>query len=202
MAMGNLRKTLCGILGCPEGVDDAWTGKVTRKAPDGGEIGYTLFCLGPLSNWQPSPFRLDDRDFGSLEQYLMWRKADMFGDRAAAAGILAAPGAARAKELGRDVRGFDALRWYCAAKEAMHRGAYLGKFAQHAPSREALIETRGTVIVEASNSDFVWGVGLAEYDARAWDVAEWRGTNWAGEVLTTVRERILADIAGCKASLE
>lgn len=157
---------------------------------------YTVFCLGPLSNWSESPFRLHGRDFRSLEQYLMWGKARLFADARAADEILRAPHAARAKELGRSVRGFDEIRWYCNAKGILFRGARWGKFAQHAPSREALLQTRGTVLVEASASDPVWGVGLAEYDGRILDPSEWRGTNWLGEVLTRTREILLAE-SGC-----
>jgi ribA/ribD-fused uncharacterized protein len=160
---------------------------------------YTLFCLGPLSNWEPSPFELDGRRFHCLEQHFMWRKALFFGDRETAAEILSAPHAARAKELGRRVAGYDEVRWYCVAKGMLRHGALNGKYAQHAPSREALLATAGTIVVEASNSDFVWGIGLAEYDARAWDCAEWRGTNWLGEVLTCVREAILRETCGAGA---
>jgi ribA/ribD-fused uncharacterized protein len=150
---------------------------------------------GPLSNWAASPFRLDGRDFHCLEQYLMWRKAVLFRDAAAAGEILACRTAPEAKARGREIAGFDEIAWYCRGKSLLYRGARLGKFAQHAPSREALLETAGTILVEASNSDPVWGVGLAEYDRRCWDLAEWRGTNWLGEVLTTVRESIFAEMA-------
>ena len=74
-------------------------------------------------------------------------------------------------------------------------GALLGKFAQHGPSREALLATAGTVLAEAPNSDPTWGIGLAECDPAAWSVSEWRGANWLGEVLTAVREDILAGTA-------
>ncbi len=46
-------------------------------------------------------FTADGEDFGSAEQYMMWRKARLFGDLDAAGAVLAARSAAHAKALGR-----------------------------------------------------------------------------------------------------
>lgn len=35
---------------------------------------------GYLSNWYPSRFVVDDVDFSSMEQYMMYRKACCFSD--------------------------------------------------------------------------------------------------------------------------
>ncbi|RAV02661.1 hypothetical protein DQG13_09125 [Paenibacillus sp. YN15] len=38
----------------------------------------------------------------------------------------------------------------------------------------------------------MWGVGLEEDDPRIKNRATWRGTNWLGEILTKLREELLA----------
>ena len=44
---------------------------------------------GYLSNWYPSKFTVNDVDFSSMEQYMMYKKAVCFGDKDMANKILA-----------------------------------------------------------------------------------------------------------------
>ena len=69
--------------------------------------------LGPscLSQWWPAGFAADGQVFASAEHYMMWRKAQLFGDHDVAAEVLKATSPARAKELGRQVSGFDSEMW-------------------------------------------------------------------------------------------
>ena len=66
------------------------------------------------------------------------------------------------------------------------------KFAQNATLRQALLDTVGTELVEASPFDRIWGIGLAATDARATDPSQWRGQNLLGKILTRVRDELLA----------
>ena len=66
---------------------------------------------GYLSNWYPSKFTVNDVDFSSMEQYMMYRKAIIFTDNATAAEILACEDVSRIKELGRLVSGYDESYW-------------------------------------------------------------------------------------------
>jgi ribA/ribD-fused uncharacterized protein len=50
------------------------------------------------------------------------------------------------------------------------------------------METKGTLLVEASPYDRIWGIGLAEDDPGIHDPLNWNGLNWLGEVLTELRE--------------
>jgi predicted NAD-dependent protein-ADP-ribosyltransferase YbiA (DUF1768 family) len=64
-----------------------------------------------FSQWFPATFRVDGHEFGSAEQYMMWRKARLFEDDASAAAVLNARSAAHAKAIGREVQGFDDDVW-------------------------------------------------------------------------------------------
>jgi ribA/ribD-fused uncharacterized protein len=46
------------------------------------------------------------------------------------------------------------------------------------------------LIVEASPTDVIWGIGRAWDDPLAMDRSAWRGTNWLGEVLMNVRSAL------------
>ena len=66
---------------------------------------------GYLSNWYPSRFVVDDVDFSSMEQYMMYRKACCFSDVETAARILETDDVAEIKHLGRRVAGYDDHVW-------------------------------------------------------------------------------------------
>ena len=131
-------------------------------------------------------FTADGEDFGSAEQYMMWRKARLFGDLDAAGAVLAARSAAHAKALGREVRGFDEDTW------VRHRwdvvvAASLAKFRADARLADFLRSTRGRVLVEASPLDRIWGVGLAADDPGVCDPHAWPGLNLLGFALLEAR---------------
>ena len=64
------------------------------------------------------------------------------------------------------------------------------QFSQNEDLKKALMDTEGTVLVEASPVDRLWGIGLAADDERAKRKSTWRGENWLGYVLTDVRDCI------------
>ena len=64
------------------------------------------------------------------------------------------------------------------------------KFNQNPQLKQALLETRGTEMVEASPYDRIWGIGLAASDPRAQEKNTWLGQNLLGKVLDIVRDRL------------
>ncbi|MCZ7437081.1 NADAR family protein [Micromonospora sp. WMMC241] len=141
---------------------------------------------GCLSQWWPAAFTVDGREFATAEHWMMWHKAVLFDDRAIAERVLTAPHPHRAKALGRQVRGFDETVWTTRRWEIVVAGS-VAKFGQHEPLRRFLLGTGDRVLVEASPTDRVWGIGLAAGDPRAADPATWRGQNLLGFALMEAR---------------
>lgn len=117
---------------------------------------------------------------------MMWAKAMTFGDREAAQGILASTKPVHQKRMGRGVRGYDDAVW--AAKRDQVIGEALdAKFSQHPALAKVLLDTHGTLLVEASPYDRLYGVGLGENDPRIDDPKQWKGANKLGHLLTQQR---------------
>ncbi|MBF6543261.1 NADAR family protein [Nocardia brasiliensis] len=150
---------------------------------------------GCLSQWWPVRFTLGGAHFESAEHYMMWGKAVLFGDTENAARVLAAPTPKEAKELGRQVRGFDSGVWRAHRFETVVRGN-VAKFGQHAELAAYLLGTGDRVLVEASPVDRVWGIGLAADDPRAEDPAQWRGLNLLGFALMAARAQLRGGQSG------
>lgn len=149
----------------------------------------------PFSQWHPSRFEVNGEHFSCAEQYMMYGKARLFGDMEVAARILEASGPRRHKALGRQVRGFQQELWERARERIVYEGNH-AKFTQNPPLLAALEATVGTRLVEASPTDRIWGVGLTEDDPRILTPSTWCGLNLLGQVLTRLREDLLAARTG------
>ena len=141
---------------------------------------------GCLSQWWVAAFTADGLTFPTVEHYMMWRKAMLFGHTEVAGQILAAPDPRQAKSLGRQVAGFDQQIWDEHRYEIVV-GGNMAKFAQHDDLARFLLSTGERVLVEASPIDRIWGIGLAADDSRASSPREWRGRNLLGFALMDVR---------------
>jgi ribA/ribD-fused uncharacterized protein len=151
---------------------------------------YTFFykTRNPFSNWHPAKFLGEDGlEYNCSEQYMMAEKARIFNDGTVREMILAAKDPRDQKELGRKVSGFDTVEWGKHAKEVVYRACY-HKFTQNPKLMANLMETAGTLLVEASPYDKIWGIGIGEDDPARLDPKKWKGTNWLGEILTKLRE--------------
>ena len=142
---------------------------------------------GCLSQWWPVDFEVDGHRFASAEHFMMWHKAMLFGDEESAGRILEAGHPKQAKDLGRGVAGFDAEVWERERFGIVVR-ASVAKFGAHPELRDFLLRTGDRVLVEASPTDRIWGIGLAAADDRAADPARWRGLNLLGFALMQARQ--------------
>ncbi len=144
--------------------------------------------LGPgcLSQWWPATFTVDGTAYPSAEHFMMERKARLFGDEHTADRILAAPSPGAAKELGRQVCGFDDHTWVAHRYDIVVR-ASVAKFSQNASLGEYLLNTGRRILVEASPLDRVWGIGLSADDERARRPSRWCGENLLGFALMDAR---------------
>jgi ribA/ribD-fused uncharacterized protein len=120
---------------------------------------------------------------------MMYRKAVLFGDEESAGRIVAASHPRQAKMLGRRVRNFDESIWNKQRFDIVV-DACLVKFGQNAELRQFLLGTGDRVLVEASPTDRIWGIGLTARDERAADPALWQGLNLLGFALMHARAEL------------
>ena len=193
--MSGVPGMMLGVSEMPGSVDD-----VIALTASGQRVKYLFFWghrpqrdgsvgSGCLSQWWPSAFTVEGVPFASAEHYMMWRKALLFDDDEAAQKIVAASHPRQAKMLGRRVRGFDEQTWVDHRWEIVV-AASVAKFGQRDELRDFLLGTGERVLVEASPTDRVWGIGLAATDERTADPARWRGLNLLGFALMEARQRL------------
>lgn len=154
---------------------------------------FVLFWGSWPSQFFKAPFTIDGQAYVCCEQFMMAEKARVFGDADAERAILSATSPAEHKALGRKVRGFDGDVWNTVCRGVVYRGN-LAKYEQNRDLRERLMATGSRTIVEASPTDRIWGIGLAQDDPRALDSAQWRGTNWLGVALMQVRDELRRNV--------
>jgi ribA/ribD-fused uncharacterized protein len=148
-----------------------------------------LFLRGPLSQWHKSNFSVEGTAFNCAEQFMMYRKAILFGDNAMAEKILAAKKPSEQKLLGRNVSGFDVTVWGQSNIQIVTTGN-IAKFSQNEALKTHLLDTGDAILAEANPRDAIWGIGLAEDDPDAQDPEKWRGKNLLGTILMDVRNRL------------
>jgi len=144
------------------------------------------FIRGVFSQWRPTNFKVDGIEFVTVEQWMMFAKASLFGDATSAKAVLITADPAEQKRLGQQVAGFDQATWDRWKVCIVYRGN-LCKFQQNSGAGRQLKATAPAMLVEANPRDWIWGVGLAVDDERVLDPAEWRGENLLGRILTKVR---------------
>lgn len=142
-----------------------------------------------LSQWYPCQFEVDSVKYTSAEQYMMAEKARLFGDEKIRAEILRTSDPRKCKALGRKVKNFDKAVWD-KKKEDIVRNGNFEKFMQNDALRNFLLSTGDKVLVEASPTDRVWGIGLGKNNPDALDPKKWRGQNLLGFILMAVRNEI------------
>jgi ribA/ribD-fused uncharacterized protein len=144
---------------------------------------YTFFYNGPFSNWEPSIFTVDDITYNCAEQYMMYKKAELFDDKEAMQQIMKEKYPGDQKAIGRRVKNFKREVWDPASEDIMAIGLK-AKFEQNPHLMKELIKVKDTILVEASPYDRIWGIGYSKENALSY-VDKW-GENRLGKVLNRV----------------
>jgi len=142
-----------------------------------------------MSQWWPASFSEDGLTYKTAEHYMMAGKAKLFGDDDILQKILGKDSPKDVKDLGRQIRNFDAGIWD-AAKFGIVKHGNLLKFSQNKELKDFLLKTGNKILVEASPVDRVWGIGFAEDHQYASDPENWRGENLLGFALMEVRDEL------------
>jgi ribA/ribD-fused uncharacterized protein len=150
---------------------------------------YIFFFGSFYSQWAMRDIEIDGVVFNCCEQLMMAAKADLFNDKYAFKQIMESDDPAEQKAWGRRVEGFDREKWEKVARDVVYKANY-AKFTQHHDLGLELLSSGDKIIVEASPTDVVWGVGLLATDRKILDPKNWRGTNWLGEAIMKVREEL------------
>ena len=115
------------------------------------------------------------------------------GDMEVHAQIMASDNPKEYKALGRKVRHFDAALWDRSKYEIVRKGN-IAKFSQNPELRAFLLGTSGSVLVEGSPYDGIWGVKLGMEDPRIADPNQWQGENLLGFALMEVRDLLKEEV--------
>ncbi len=156
----------------------------------------TILCFhnpneenGYLSNWYPSKFTVNDVDFSSMEQYMMYKKAVCFGDKNMADKILATDDVAEIKAFGRLVANYNESYWNGVRQIVVFEGL-TAKFSQNEDLKAKLKATDNSILAECAVKDRIWGIGLSMNDQDRLKIDKWKGQNLLGYALMMVRERL------------
>lgn len=162
-----------------------------NEAADGQQLDKFHFFWksgSPFSQWHPSKYTLNGVEYSCAEQGMMHGKALLFEDEEVSAQILETTSPREMKALGRLVRFFEPKIWNQHRVRIVYDNT-VAKFTQNPHLLQALLNTQG-LLVEASPSDAIWGIGLAESNARKMSPERWPGLNLLGRILTQVRDEI------------
>ncbi|KAI1690735.1 N-glycosidase [Ditylenchus destructor] len=110
---------------------------------------------------------------------------------------------AKIKQLGNVVQntpGFDKVNWDKAKVDIMKKAVY-HKFTQNATLHDALMNTEGSILVEASPFDSFWGASCGTDDPRIVDYKNYEGENMLGQILMEIRDKWIANKKGSKQRL-
>ena len=140
-----------------------------------------------FSNWYPADFVIEGIRYNCVEQYMMAKKAILFGDITIYQQIMNETDPGKCKDLGKLVRGFDPVTWDEAKWDIVYN-ANRAKFMQNYDLMDLLLNTKDAILAEASPQDKIWGIGLDAQDPESKDPASWRGQNLLGKILMQLRE--------------
>lgn len=145
-----------------------------------------------FSNLRLMQFVVDGIWYSSVEMYVMYQKAVLFGDTVIAKQILDTANANSYvnqtvyKRFGRRVRNFDPDVWERKRHAIFLRGI-LKKFKQNPTLLSQLKETKGYILAESNPYDSLYGIGVDHTHPYVQEPSLWKGKNYCGLYLMIVR---------------
>lgn len=153
-------------------------------------VSFTFFWkTGPFNQQTISEFIINGIRFNCAEQYMMAEKAKLFGDTQILNQIMSTNNPVEQKKLGRQVSNFDPIIWGNRCNTIVYTGN-MNKFKQNPRMKQQLLDTKNSIIAEASPYDNIWGVGMRESDPRITNPNYWVGQNRLGVILMKIREEL------------
>ena len=140
-----------------------------------------------FSNWYPKDFIIEGIKYNCVEQYMMAKKAILFGDIDIYQKIMASADPGECKNIGNLVSNFDPSTWDSCKREIVFNANY-AKFTQNPDLMSKLKDTGDAVLAEASPLDKIWGIGMTADDPDARYPDKWKGENILGSILMELRQ--------------
>jgi ribA/ribD-fused uncharacterized protein len=150
---------------------------------DYGFLSNFFFRMMAVSNGDPK----NVLRFPTVEHFMHYQKAVLFGDAKRAKAILATPTPNKAKKIGGKVEGFNEELWAKQRRKIVLNGLAF-KFS-YPDLAKKLIATGDRELVEASPYDRIWGIGFSEEKAMA-NRKDW-GENLLGKCLMAIRSNLI-----------
>jgi len=141
----------------------------------------------PLSNMFPSPFTQDGDRFTCMEQFIVTKKAQLFGDQKVVVEVSKESNPFKQKQIGKKVENFDRAKWEADAPNLILPGL-TAKFMQNEICKTTLLESADKRIVEANPYDNFFGAALSLRDKNIWIPDKVVGRNEMGKLLVRVRD--------------
>jgi ribA/ribD-fused uncharacterized protein len=150
-----------------------------------------FFYGGIFSQWASGQFHCYHlkTDVNCAEQAMMLSKAKTFNDMDAYERILLADHPRDQKFIGRNVQNYNEKIW-SEVRYKFVLDINRDKFTQAKAWKELLLLTHPYLLVEASPSDKIWGIGLGEDNENVLKREIW-GLNLLGKAITEVREELI-----------
>lgn len=158
-----------------------WGGKPSKETRTVGKE-----CL---SQWYMADFYVGHVKYCCMEQYMMSKKALLFGDSDVNEKIMKSFNQREIKSLGRKIKGFDEEIWSLFKRPIILTGNFY-KFSQIDNIRKYLLSTGDDMLIEASPYDSIWGIGMGAEEASQCGIDKWRGQNLLGFALMEVRDEL------------
>jgi ribA/ribD-fused uncharacterized protein len=144
---------------------------------------------GQFSNFFPSEFTVDGVKYNCSEQYFMKKKQELFdkSNEKLSKEILQEQNPKKIKEYGRKVKNFNEDLWNLHKYKIMLDANY-HKYSQNPQLLQMLLNSKDSILVEASPFDRIWGIGYNKKNALE-NKNNW-GQNLLGKVLMELRSKL------------